>query len=351
MQMLPDRRPALPAKVRDLSRFPEADRPAVKALLDCYETGKIESPETVTGYVRSLHSIASKCLSEQSGRASLIQSLGQDAKDLRMCLRRQVRVLSTYVTLIYAIIALYNHAPGHVPGGHEVQAFWRIEQKESHAALIHMNKNNVIAPDKRHKEFTLGELDAAIDKARADVGRGPPSGKSTAPWTESQQLLWLVIAKHVPPQRRDYGAMRVVRTSTEARKSENAMVVPPDDAVAATLVLGNYKTSKYYGRIEQRMPAEVSDEIRRSLRALPREYLFVKNHTQAMGDEYFGFWARNAFEKYLGKPVTINSLRRAWVAWIGDPVNKFTLAEREQFAHRMGHSLSEQFMHYTKVDR
>jgi hypothetical protein len=340
---------ALPAQIRDVSRFPEADRPAVQALLDSYAKRKIESPETVAGYVRSLHSIASKCLSKQSGRTSLVQSIANDTDGMRRCLRSKVRVLSTYVTLNYGIIALFKHAPGHVPGGHEVQAFWRIEQRDAHAALKVQNKHNVVAPDKRNKEFVLSELDEPIAKARADVSRGGPSSRSTAPWTENQQLLWLVIAKNVPPHRRDYGAMRIVRTLREVIDGENAMVVPRSGA--ATLVLGNYKTVKHYKRFEQRMPAEVSDEIRRSLHALPRKYLFVKRDMQPMGDEYFGFWARNAFEKYLGKPVTVNSLRRAWVTWISNPENKLTIAEREQYAKEMNHSLDMQFMRYTRVDR
>lgn len=337
-------------RTRDVTHFVEADRAAIRDLLNAYVFGKVRSAETVNGYVRSLQGISQKCL--LSGK-SLLAAISDNPTALRACLRRKVPVLSTYTTTLNGILALFNHASGSVSDGHEVQAFWRAEQKDAHAALVEKNKNNVVTDTMRVKEFKLHELDKAIDLARADVKRGQPENAHTAPGTEAQQLLWLVIARHVPPHRRDYGDMRIVYALKEVRENENAMVLPRGNATKAraTLVLNRYKTARHYERFTQRMPEIVTTEIGSSLKALPRKYLFVKRGTEPMGDEYFGFWARKAFEKYLRKDATLNSLRRAWVAWISDPTNNFTLAEREKYAREMNHSLQTQIMSYSKVDR
>jgi hypothetical protein len=223
-------------------------------------------------------------------------SPSQTTLRLCACLRRKVPVLSTYTTALNGILSLFNHAPGSVGGGHEVQAFWRAEQKDAHAALAEQNKNNVVTDEMRDKEFKLHELDGAIANARADVERGIPESAHTAPWTKVQQLLWLVIAWNVPPYRRDYGKMRIVRSLEDVRGDENAMVVPRGKKSAATLCLNEYKTARHYERFTQRMPEVVTAEIRASLKALPRNYLFVKRDMEPMGDEYFGFWVRKAFE-------------------------------------------------------
>jgi hypothetical protein len=346
--MARNKRESVSAHTRDVSRFPLADRAAVQALLDAHYSGTIRSKDTVAHYISSLYAIATKCLTRD--RPSLVRAISAEAEALRKCMRRKIPVLSTYIAALNGILALFNHASGKVGGGHKVQAFWRAEQMDANAALAQQRKNNVVTERMYDKEFKLHELDRAIALARLDVERGTPGSPHTASWTAAQQLLWLVMARHVPPHRRDYGTVRIVPALKDVGDAENGMVVPRGGR-AITLVLNEYKTAHHYERFEQRMPDCVASEIRASLKSLPRDYLFIKKGTEPMGDEYFGLWVRKAFEKYLRKSATMNTLRRAWVAWIADPVNKFTLAEREAYAQQMNHSLMTQIMHYTKVER
>jgi len=64
----------------------------------------------------------------------------------------------------------------------------------------------------------------------------------------------------------------------------------------------------------------------------------------------FGKFVSRAFKKFLGKHVTNNTLRKAWVREYANP-NVHTIAEREQLARRMHHSILAQIKNYSFVDR
>jgi hypothetical protein len=167
--------------------------------------------------------------------------------------------------------------------------------------------------------------------------------------TRNLQLLWLVMAMHMPPKRLDFGCTRVVRAEHDARPGENTIVVSKAPG-AVKLILAQYKTVGRYEKYTETLDNTVAAEVRSSLHALPRQYLFVTQDLEPMGDDYFGVWLERTFRKRLGKHATANALRRAWVRERADPT-KYTIAEREELARQMNHSLITQFMHYGLVDR
>lgn len=342
------------ARVRDLTRFAEADAPAISALLDaCSPVGDARSlsAETVKSYVNSLYSISSKCLrGKQVAQGVVSSACGDDRISLRKRMRKEFPNPATYATMLNAIASLFNHASDALEAcPAEAQAFWRTEVLMASAAARERRMNNVASVDLRGKWFRLDDLDTAIETAREHVaaGRDPQQPRTTAA-TLNMRLLWLVIARFTPPHRRDYGRLRILKAMREVRDGENAIVVHRTGRVTA--VLQEYKTGGAYGRFEHKMPDNVATEVRASLDTLPREYLFTKQDGSAMGDVNFGdVFVKGTFERHLGKPATMNTLRRVWVDHIkrGD----YTWAEREDFAKVMNHSLMTQIMHYETVHR
>jgi hypothetical protein len=63
----------------------------------------------------------------------------------------------------------------------------------------------------------------------------------------------------------------------------------------------------------------------------------------------FGMWAKDVLNKHLGtQSVTLNGLRKAWVACHGNP-GTATIAVREQLAGKMLHTERTQQMSYLFV--
>lgn len=341
MSMSAVRRP-LKAQTLDVTRFVPSDRPVVLDLIRAYSARKIVSPVTAENYVYSLYNIASNC----APSVGIVSSLSQSPERLFACMERKFTTVSTLLNSLNGIVAIYNHArPGRVKGGHRIQAFWRAKQLDASVAVSAQSKNNVMTEKKRNNTMNLSELDDAIRRVRTGEARRGHASEAT--WI--MQLLWLVIARNVPPKRLDYGHMRVVGALREVKPAENAIVVPKGKG-SVQIVLGNFKTERTYKTYTETVNDTVSAEVRSSLRDLPREYLFVQQDMSPMSGPYFGSWMQSTFKTHLGKHATSNALRRAWVREMADP-NKYTIAEREELAHKMNHSLLTQFMHYGLVDR
>lgn len=336
-----------------MARFSGVDRIAISALIAAYHRGEIRSSSTMDTYTDAIFAIVSNCLAPGG---SLLTSLHREPKALRDRIRRKYPNVSTYLTRLDGIMALYNFCPdGMISGGAKVEAFWRAERNKAANERNDLAKNNVMTEKLRGNTLYLDDLDRAIGRI---LNGDPPIGRSgmqsdpAQSWkgTSNMQHLWLVIARHVPPKRRDYGRVRVVRAMKDVDPRENAIVVPRSNSGVVKLALGNYKNDRYGGQYTEDLPANVAQQVRESLRDIPRKYLFVKRDLEPMGDEYFGEWVTRTFKLHLGKHATANALRRAWVREEADPRLK-TIAEREELARKMNHSITTQMQSYSVVDR
>jgi hypothetical protein len=166
--------------------------------------------------------------------------------------------------------------------------------------------------------------------------------------SRSLAYLWLLISATVPPKRSDWGELHIVSDARYIKRSQNGLILccrgaeqssPP----SATIVLNNFKKSKRYGRYTEELPDPVAAAVAESVHAFPRDYLFVNKagvlHTS------FSKWAIRTFAKYVGKPITLNGLRKSWVSNVHDA----TVEQQMGLAPKMLHDWATQRVNYARV--
>jgi hypothetical protein len=135
-------------------------------------------------------------------------------------------------------------------------------------------------------------------------------------------------------------------------------VVPEDDhnylvlntkRVPQEFVFNKYKTAKFYGQQIIKLPNDLK-EILKSYTDKGKvvgSCLFSQANGECLSQPGFTSKVRNMFKKYTGKPLTVNSLRHSFISNLDQ--NAMSIAQREEIARKMGHSVGEQ-MQYNKLN-
>ena len=134
------------------------------------------------------------------------------------------------------------------------------------------------------------------------------------------------------PIRADYFATELVKPGEES-KEENYIVLED-----YTLKVQDFKMKKKYGCIENKLSAELIQELEESLQKYPRNYLFVTEDkkTPYSSRKLFSNWACRSVTRSLGKPMTLTALRHIYIT---NKINKNTpTKEMVEIAKKMGHS-------------
>ena len=164
----------------------------------------------------------------------------------------------------------------------------------------------------------------------------------------SSERILLGLYTHVPPARRDYNALKIVRDeATCARQSDNCLLITSD---SMRIVLKTFKTAGRYGTVTNDVPRPLADDIRRSLRNRPRDYLFQTASGEPYTKRSFGAWANRTLAKIFGRPLTLTLLRHAYVSDID--FNR-PIQELKTIANAMMHStgLQKIYQHTTSKDQ
>lgn len=122
----------------------------------------------------------------------------------------------------------------------------------------------------------------------------------------SEALLLHRLYTHLPTVRSDFTPLKIVQTRDQVTDSNMNYFVVDDDPV---FVLQEYKTSGRYGRQEFPLPDSI-------LELLPddRDYLFEASPGVPILANTLSKKIVRAYERYCGKHVTINVLRRAYAS-------------------------------------
>ena len=281
----------------------------------------------------------------------------------------------TYRHKISCLLGAIVHcggAMGMSPDGYEAaRAFVEQEHRDAKAAVYEKDLDNRLDKARQKRIITRAQIKSAIRKASEQLAKAQKKGDPRA-MVLQQEKLWLLVLLHVPAKRSDWGRCVVLDrhpaadediAPTKRTKSDqgqqpqrdfNYIHVPEDPKADVVLVLRDYKTSKTYGEHKEVMPKEVAREIRASLKAYPRDFLFVdigdeggsqadhlKPFVKRTNYDRFARWVKKVSLKYFGIGATINDFRRRCVRDLADPSTQ-TRRERQETAKSMLHSLQSQ---------
>ena len=276
-------------------------------------------------------------LTEATGKNTLEKVLSMSADRAYLKLRRKYSNVSTLKCIVTMILSAYSHSPAFALKHATVHEEWMVIHKE----LADLERR--AAEDNRSTEKSTKTMPTPSQIAAALKKLKPRRLESLI---ASQQYLLIRLLCDHPPKRLDYGELRV--GSKRPKQYEGNYIVLPAKG-AATLVLTKYKTADSMGTFTEKLPADISDDIRESMAHFPRAHLFVGKRGAEMSDALFASFITDTFKEHTNKAAGITSLRHAYITAHCDP-NVKTIAELKKIACSMNHSYDMQ-QHYRVVPR
>ena len=216
-------------------------------------------------------------------------------------------------------------------GGATVQKKWSQYHDELGRYL--KTQESKSEPSKKQVEkYTSFE---EIETKYRELGKKSPHASIKS----SLQYLLLSVVLHLKPKRADLGSIKIYEEKNPNKTDENYIVLRTRGS--SFLVMNVYKTSKFYHTVEEDLPRELTEDLRTSLRRHPREYLFISSENKPMNNNTYAKWVSRQFEELFGKSTGLSLLRHSFISEKLD-VGNMTLAEREDVARKMGHTVALQ---------
>lgn len=155
----------------------------------------------------------------------------------------------------------------------------------------------------------------------------------------SMDHLLLAMYTHVPPQRQDYGNVKLVLEKPSA--DIDYLLLPKSGKDVGHICLRHRKTVKKLGVYHAEIPAGLVKVVVASLRSCPREYLFQNAKGAPFVDkEVFTAWSNNTLQRLFGKQMGVSTLRHSFVSSLD--FNRLSPAALKDIAYAMGHDLRQQ---------
>lgn len=150
--------------------------------------------------------------------------------------------------------------------------------------------------------------------------------------------LLLSMYSLIPPSRADFNRVAIYNSKLPTENVEPNYILITKKG--AKLNLGEYKTSKKFGAINEMLPNELTKEILASLKNSPREWLFTGKGNEPMTANAYTKFANRLFKNIFDKPLTISVIRHSFINNID--FNTTSIEERQRIAKWMGHSYMQQ---------
>ena len=154
--------------------------------------------------------------------------------------------------------------------------------------------------------------------------------------------LMLSLNVDTAPLRNDAADMRICRNTADVPPAGNVMLLAADET---TIILREYKTARKYGELRIEVPPKVRKAVERSLKLIPRQYVFtlLTDTSRPMGSNYFSRFFASAIPGFhLGSTLC----RKTYISHRYR--NDHSVQEREELARRMGHSAAIAIQAYEK---
>ena len=291
--------------------------------------GTVLKPQSLENLKKEINAIAEFC-----GPDGVARAIVSKRDLLHSCIEKRWTHPPTRRRMLSAIVSALKWDTQ--LGNATTRQFWRSKLHTCIAEADALAKDNVLTDREAATMPTFEEMNKALASCAAN---GPHDTLNS-----SQHFLWLIIATTIAPKRADWGQLQVVRAVNKVPPRTNAVVVPHRGT--ATLVLADYKTEGTYHLYTENLSNMLTNEIRISLRCHPRGSLFVgRDGKMFKSRNAWRQWVQRAFEKLINRKATVNGLRKLWVQTYANSGHA-TIAEMEELARKMLHSVTSQQKHY-----
>lgn len=225
------------------------------------------------------------------------------------------KTLKGYFT---TILSLFKHTP-ELMVKHELYAKWLKAYMEFNKEV----EDQVITnePTERQQEGYV-PFDEFKNKAKSLTGF---------------DKLLVMMYSSIPPMRADFGSIAIYYDKLPSTHYANYMIIGKK---GIKMVISQYKTAKTLGTIVEELPADLSKEIRASLKTMPRTFLFTDSYGKPFSDNGFVRFVTTRFKEIFNKPLTINILRHSFISSLD--FNAMSIKDKIHIGKLMGHSYIQQ---------
>ena len=225
-----------------------------------------------------------------------------------------------------SVLALFKHAPQHISDIPDIFIYHRIW-----IGIVNDNQSDIITRREQNKPTELQLMREGSKLTLQDI-----INKRDEDGINIIHKLLLAMYTLIPPVRVDYYATQFIKEN-EIPDTENYIILKNGEA---ELVIGNYKTSKKWGKIvHSKLPDTLYKIIIQSLEEYPREYLFERNGNPFTRNG-FSKWSSSVLNKLFGVDLTLTIVRHIYLTH--QDLSKMTVQQRKQLGAAMGHSIELQ---------
>jgi len=224
-----------------------------------------------------------------------------------------------------AVVAYLKHSDAGRKRSEPLKNRWIKIQKDNWEERRHQSINN---------EPTNNQIEVAKEVDWQTVIR-----KRDSLPTGSLERLLLSLYTYLPPIRADYYDVKINPANLGGKDNILILEKTPEKS---QLIIRDFKTATKYKEIKHILPVQLFNDIKDSLKAKPRDYLFVMqtDATRPYDRGSFSKWANKTLKTLFNVPMTLTSLRHLFVSTLD--FNKTRASELEKIGNSMGHSLAMQ---------
>jgi len=110
------------------------------------------------------------------------------------------------------------------------------------------------------------------------------------------------------------------------------------------LIMNNFKTSKFYGKIIEQLNDDIMLIINKSLKDYPRDYLLINSKGKPFTHNCYSRFFKTTFKKLFDRDVTVNNWRKYYTLSID--YNNIKYKDLKDVAKNMGHSIETHMTYY-----
>lgn len=255
---------------------------------------------------------------------------------------------STLANFAVAVCKMYTVHPEFMNVHKRPHGLWSGYIKHYRNAETRITKKSEFNERQNKNLVTWAEVEAKYCALRDAGGLRGGTG-----WDMKLGMATLLMSALVGIQakRADLGNIKIYsglgQVPVAARKTTNYLYFKSGGAL---LVLNKYKTAKSMGAIREELPGSFVRDLKASLGAFPREYMFVSAKTgqpYELNNSYSAFVKRVCGELF-GRAMGVSLWRHIYItANVDFNETSYDVLERE--AKLRGHSLAQELMTYRKT--